>query len=209
MPSYARKHQLEGSLTYHVLNRSNGRIPIFVDNKDFDCFKGILIRYKEKYNLQIYHWVIMSNHYHLLIEVQDPGLISKIMAGINKAYSHYYHKTNRTSGYLWQGRFKMQPVQKEGYMIACGRYIEQNPLKAGLVKRAEDYLYSSARYYCLGSKDEITNEDAYYWEMGCDERARREAYREFLKKFKNLIMRIRGVLIRWRSLRGIKPFWIV
>lgn len=139
MPSCARKHQLESSLTYHVLNRSNGRVPIFIDAEDFEYFKDILIRYKVRYGFRLFHWAIMSNHYHLLIEIDAPELISRVMAGINKAYSYYYHKRNETSGYLWQGRFKMQPVQKEDYMIACGRYIEQNPLKAGIVKSVDDY----------------------------------------------------------------------
>jgi len=183
MPSYARKHQLEHSLTYHVLNRSNGRVPIFIDDEDFEFFKDILMRYKVRFGFRLYHWVIMSNHYHLLIEMDDPGLISKVMAGINKAYSHYYHKKNKTSGYLWQGRFKMQPVQKEDYMIACGRYIEQNPLKAGMVERAEDYMHSSAPFYCLGGDDGITDEDAYYLDMGHDKQAQQKTYCEFLKGF--------------------------
>jgi len=183
MPYYARKHQLESSLTYHVLNRSNSRVPIFIDAEDFEYFKDVLARYKARYGFRLYHWVIMSNHYHLLLEIQDPRLISKIMAGINKAYSYYYHKINETSGYLWQGRFKMQPVQKEDYMIACGRYIEQNSLKAGIVKNAEDYPHSSARHYCLGSEDGITDDDVWYLELGHNEKERQKAYQDFLKDF--------------------------
>ena len=77
----------------------------------------------------------------------------------------------------------MQPVQKEDYMISCGRYIEQNPLKAGMVENAEDYLHSSARYYGLGSEDGITDEDAFYFNMGHNEKERQKAYRDFLKEF--------------------------
>lgn len=183
MPYCARKHQLENSLTYHVLNRSNGRVPIFIDTEDFEYFKDILARYKTRYGFKLYHWVIMGNHYHLLLEIEDPRLISKVMAGINKAYSYYYHKNNATSGYLWQGRFKLQPVQKEDYMVACGRYIEQNPLKAGMVKSPEDYPHSSARHYCSGSKDGITDDDLWYLGLGDNEMERQKAYWEFLKDF--------------------------
>lgn len=77
----------------------------------------------------------------------------------------------------------MQPVQKEDYMTACGRYIEQNPLKAGMVKNAEDYPHSSARHYCFGGEDGITDDDVWYLELGHNEKERQKAYQEFLKDF--------------------------
>lgn len=95
----------------------------------------------------------MSNHYHLLLELDDPCLLSGFMAGFNRAYTHYYHKVNKSSGLLWQGRFKSQPVQKENYMLVCGRYIERNPVVANIVSEAVDYTYSSAKFYCSGIFD--------------------------------------------------------
>ena len=174
---------LEGSLTYHIFNRSNRRIPVFVDAEDSEYFKDIIWRYKKKYIFKLYHWVIMSNHYHLLIECEEPEMISKIMAGINKAYSFYYHQGRKTGGYLWQGRFKMQAVQKEEYLRTCGRYIEQNPLKAGMVKRAEEFPYSSARWYCLGERDGITDVSPFYESMGRDDKERKEEYSRFLESY--------------------------
>lgn len=183
MPTYSRKHQLSGSLVYHIFNRSNARIPIFKRKEDFSYFKDLLSGYSSRFDLKIYHWVIMSNHYHLLLEITEPELISGFMAGLAKAYSCYHHKVYATSGLLWQGRFKMQPIQKERYLIACGRYIERNPVQAGMVEVTSEYPYSSARFYILGEDDGITVEDPAFLEFGKDLDTRRHAYMEFLRDF--------------------------
>jgi len=183
MPSYARKHQLGSSLIYHIFNRSNARVSIFSKEEDFAYFVNLLKEYMLRFQLKIYHWVVMSNHYHLLLEIEIPENISAFMAGLNRAYTHYYHKTYQTSGLLWQGRFKSQPVQKELYLLACGRYIERNPVRSGLVLEAVDYPYSSARFYCLGKPDGITAQDPAFIEFGSDQRQRQQGYTEFLRNF--------------------------
>lgn len=183
MPSYARKHQLNRSLLYHVFSRSNARLPIFHKPDDFGHFTALLKSYAAGFGLLIYHWVIMNNHYHLLFEIAEPETISRCMAGLARAYTHYYHKTYRTSGYLWQGRFKLQPIEKEGYLIACGRYIERNPVRAGIVAAAELYPYSSAGYYCSGREDTLTTRSPCYSEFGEDDAERREQYKKFLLSF--------------------------
>lgn len=183
MPTYARKHQLAASLIYHLYSRSNARVQIFKCKEDYCYFMDLLKDYSLRFDLKIYHWVIMSNHYHLLLELAEPERISKMMAGLSKAYSCYHHKTYSLSGFLWQGRFKLQPVQKERYLIACGRYIERNPVKAAMVKEAYEYPYSSARFYSFGENDGITVEDPTFLEFGTDLISRRNAYIEFLRNF--------------------------
>ena len=185
MPTYARKHQLGSSLIYHIYNRSNARVTIFNRQEEFRYFMALLKDYSLRFLLKIYHWVIMSNHYHLLLELEEPELLSRIIAGLAKAYSCYHHKVYFSSGFLWQGRFKLQPVQKENYLIACGRYIERNPVKAGLVNESCDYPYSSARFYCLGEPDELTTEDPTFIDFGFNIQSRRDFYREFLRNFNN------------------------
>lgn len=185
MPSYARRHQLSNSLIYHVFNRSNAREFIFRWAEDFTHFTELLKFYSRKFKLRIYHWVIMSNHYHLLLELDEPGLLSKIMAGLNRAYTHYHHKTYKSSGLLWQGRFKSQPVQKENYILTCGRYIERNPVAANIagISQASDYPYSSARFYCLGISDALTTSDQLYLELGNNDFERQVKYKQFLQNF--------------------------
>jgi putative transposase len=181
MPEYARKHQLTESLTYHVFNRSNAKVTIFRCDQDYDHFMKVLIRYMTAFGLKIYHWAIMPTHYHLLLEIGDPERLSKAIGGIALAYTQYFHKKYNSCGFLWQGRFKSQPVQKECYMITCGRYIDRNPVKAELVTCAELYSYSSARFYCLGIDDGITTPDPFYATLAASARERQIRYGALLR----------------------------
>ena len=183
MPSYARKHQLQQSLVYHAFSRSSGRKAIFHEPKDFAYFKELLCEYSSRFSSKIYHWVIMPNHYHLVIELDCPELISKFMAGLHRAYSHYYHKQYNSVGFLWQGRFKLQPIQKDLYLMNCGRYVERNPVRGGMTAEAFEYAHSSARFYCLGQEDGITRVSPYFNNFGKSTVMRQAAYKEFLRVF--------------------------
>jgi len=183
MPSHARKHQLQGNLIYHVFNRANRKSNIFHGKDDFMRFTSILKKYASSFNLQIFHWAIMPNHYHILIELPIPEILSSIMSGIQRSYTHYYHKTYKTCGYLWQGRFKEQAIQKDRYLLACGRYIERNPVVAGIVEYAEEYFYSSARFYALSIKDRLTSQNPLYSNFGLSIEERLLNYRVFLQDF--------------------------
>lgn len=185
MPSYPRKYQLAGSLMYHTYNRSNGGTCIFCDDADYQKFMNLLRRYSASFSIKIYHWAIMPTHFHLLFELPCPRLISKLMAGITVVYTRYYHSKYGTHGFLWQGRFKLQAVQKERYLISCGRYIERNPLKIGLCVESDDYLYSSARFYTRGIADGITVEDPIYDNFGPNPLSRRNNYRNFVHETNN------------------------
>ncbi|MFC1807443.1 transposase [Candidatus Omnitrophota bacterium] len=183
MPNVARRHQLQGNLLYHVFNRGNAKSVVFRDLEDYENFTDILLRYRIERGVRFYNYVIMPNHYHLLLEINDPDQLSSIMAGINKSYSWYYHKTYKTVGYLWQGRFKSKPVQKDGYLQVCARYIERNPLAQGIVSNPEDYLYSSARHYILGLTDRLLSEHPFYSEFGNNSEERRSSYKNWLLDF--------------------------
>ena len=183
MPYCARKHQLEQSLVYHAYNRSNARVAVFHSDGDYHYFIRLLKEYAKRFGSKVYHWVVMPNHYHLLMELEKPENISKLMAGLNRTYTCYYHRNYATAGFLWQGRFKLQPVQKEEYLTACGRYIERNPVKANIVSEAKSYPYSSAQFYCLGGKDELTQKNPLFDGFGRNEIERQVAYTEFLRNF--------------------------
>lgn len=180
MPSKPRRHQLEGALVYHLMNRANRRFEIFHDEEDYACFKEILCRYVERNGFLIYHYCLMPNHYHIEAEMENIEELPRVMAGINRSYTHYYHKKYKTSGFLWQGRFKSKAVQKNEHLLSCARYIENNPVRAKLVRKAEEYLYSSARFYALGVKDGVVSECPFYREFGTTIEKMRYNYGMFL-----------------------------
>jgi len=183
MPSSARTYQLKQSLIYHIFNRGHNRNEIFHTEDDYRHFIELLARYSAGRSMLIYHWALMPNHYHLAVEFAMPERMSSIMAGIARSWVHYHHRVYKTAGAIWQGRFKSQPIEKELYLNACGRYIERNPVKAGIVRTAREYPYSSAPYYILGNDDRLTVQSPLFGGFGTTTESRRQRYEEFLFSF--------------------------
>lgn len=176
MARYVKKHQLQKGLAYHILNRGNARSDVFHDEEDFIYFKELLKRYRETHGFFLYHWVLMNNHFHLVMEMEEPEGLSATIAGILRSYVHYHHKKYNSAGHLWQGRFKSQAIEKKSYLLACGRYVEQNPLRARLVDYPWEWPHSSAKFYCLGAEDQLTVPDPIW-----DKERNKTGYKQYQK----------------------------
>src|SRR5262249_33358114 len=100
----------------------------------------------------------MNNHFHLLVQLDNPRRLSSLMAGLLLAYVPYFNRKYGVVGHLWQGRFKSPIVERQGYWLSCGRYIERNPVAAGLVSQPWLYPFSSCRAYVLGEADPLVTE---------------------------------------------------
>ena len=139
----ARPYRLQGeNIFYHITNRGNGRQKIFLNNVDFKKFLEYLLKAKEKYSFYLYAYILMSNHYHLLIETRYPNL-SKIMQYINSSYTTYFNIKRKKVGHMFQGRYKSIVVDKDNYFLGLTRYIHLNPIRAKMVNRPEEYQWSS------------------------------------------------------------------
>ena len=170
-----RKLRIEIAGYYHVINRGVEQRVIFKEAEDYRYFEELLCTYAPSYGVTLHNYCLMSNHYHLLIEIKD-GMLSKFMRQINMNYAIYFNKKNRRSGHLWQGRFKSWYVTDEAYLYTLILYIEQNPVKAKMVKRVEEYPYSTAHYF-LEEKLPRYLENSYMAENYKDDK---EAIKEFL-----------------------------
>ena len=175
MPRTARSFQK--ALCYHVMNRGVNRQSIFIDDQDRQYFSRTVSEYKDLCGAKVYHWVWMGNHYHMLIEIVFENLHG-FVGGIQQAYAQYHHARHNGTGVFWQGRFKSKPVEVGSYLSTCGRYIERNPVRAGLSVSACDYMWSSANSYVRKVNDQITNENPY---MGGFSDEDRIAYGEALE----------------------------
>ena len=170
MPRVARL--LQRALCYHVMNRGVNLQCIFADDEDRAYFKQTVAEYKALCGARIYHWCWMDNHYHLLVEVVHENLRG-FAGGLQQAFAQYHHARHHGSGVFWQGRFKSRPVEVGSYLVSCGRYIERNPVRAGLICNAWDYGWSSAARYVNCIADGLTDENPY---LGAFEDADRRAY---------------------------------
>ena len=140
-----RKPRIDLSGYHHVINRGVNRENIFLCNDDKDKFLDILEITREIYNLTIHSFCILDNHYHLLIETQQENL-SLAVRYINSQYAIYFNKKNDRIGPLWQGRFKSWYVHNDEFLYLLFRYIEMNPVKAGLSTEIGEYPFSSSYF---------------------------------------------------------------
>ncbi|MDH3446174.1 MAG: transposase, partial [Deltaproteobacteria bacterium] len=141
-------------LLYHVIVRGNQRRQTFRSDKDYRAYLDRLEKYRAKFRVLIYAYCLMPNHVHLLLETGSSPL-AKFMQGLQQSYTQYFNRTHRKVGHLFQGRYKAIICEKDSYLLALVRYIHLNPVRAGLVKRPERYLYSGHKSYLISGTAKI------------------------------------------------------
>ena len=180
MSRLPRRWQWAAEACYHLMDRGHNREPVFLDDEDRRAFLGLVERYRRRVGFRLYHYCLMKNHFHLLLQLEDPRHVSPLMAGLLRAYVHHCHRRHGFVGHRFQGRFKSPAVQRRAYLLSCGRYIERNPLEAGMVAEPWQYLWSSARAYALGEADPLLAENPEYLALAEAPARRQQLWREFL-----------------------------
>jgi len=134
-----------GEMIYHVINRANARMQIFNEDKDYQLFEKVLKEAKEKFNMRILAYCIMPNHWHLVLYPKQDGDLRRFMMWLSMTHTQRWHSQHNTIGlgHLYQGRYKSFIIQTNKYLLQLFRYIERNALRANLVKKAEDWKWSS------------------------------------------------------------------
>src|SRR3989304_10587763 len=178
MPRVARA--IKGDGVFHVISRGNNKQWIFHEEEDFKKFLEIVDLHKKAKPFYLYHYVLLNNHFHLLLEPGPGQIISKILQGIKLSYVYYYRKKYNYFGHLFQDRFKSILIQKDSYLLSCGAYIELNPVRAKIIKSAEGYQYRSSRYYTRGEKNYFIDPDPFYLGIAKTDEVRRKRYKEFM-----------------------------
>ncbi|MGD2029706.1 MAG: transposase [Desulfobacterales bacterium] len=141
--------EFKGAL-YHIISRGNERRNIFLGDNDYEVFLDVLEEMSDRFDVDIFAYVLMSNHYHLLIRTNQKNL-SQSMQWVGTTYTRRFNLKHSRSGHLFQGRFKSILVQNDAYLMQLSCYIHRNPLRAGLVNRLTDYRWSSYRSYAYKS----------------------------------------------------------
>ncbi len=131
---------------YHLINRANARAMIFDTHRDYGAFEDILADAKEKTHMRVYAFVIMPNHWHLLVEPRADGDLGRFMKWLTLTHTMRWHAVHDSvgRGHIYQGRYKSFPVQSDEYFLTVCRYIERNPVRAGLVQKPTDWQWGSA-----------------------------------------------------------------
>ena len=138
---------------HHVTQRGNNRQTVFIDDQDRLTYLDLLKQYAVKFKLDIWAYCLMSNHVHLLVIPRAEDALSCGVGLANQVYTRYVNRKYFRSGRLWQNRFFSCVVDKDEYLWCLARYIENNPVKAGLSDAAENYRWSSAKHHLEGEPD--------------------------------------------------------
>src|SRR5208283_908834 len=135
----------DGDLIYHVLNRANARMTIFEKDHDYEAFERILEEAVERTRTRLLAYCLMPDHWHLIVWPRQDGELSRFVGWLTLTHTQRWHahRHNAGTGHLYQGRFKSFPVQEDEHLRVLCRYVERNPLAASLVKRSEDWRWSS------------------------------------------------------------------
>jgi putative transposase len=162
-------------LVYHALNRGNNRSPVFAAAADYQTFLRALGQTKDRYPFRLYAYCLMGSHFHLVLEPQAGQSISRILQSLTVAHTWHYHRQRDSSGHVWQGRFKSPVIAADEHLLTVMRYVESNPLRAGMVLDLAAYPWSSYLVHVLGKTMSLADE-AVVWPALAKTVAARQAY---------------------------------
>ena len=161
----------------HVIQRGNDRQACFRAPADFQVYLETLATASERYGCSVHAYVLMTNHVHLLMTPTDREGISRTMQALGRRYVRYFNQQHGRTGTLWEGRHKASLVDSESYLLTCYRYIELNPVRAGMVNSPADYRWSSFRANANGQHDPLIVPHDEYLSLGTRVEDRLAAYR--------------------------------
>ena len=175
MPRRPRIH-IDG-LPLHIVQRGHNRGTCFFDDQDRLAYLGWLREALERERCSLHAYVLMTNHFHLLLTPEQADRVPQVLISVGRRYVQYINHTYGRTGTLWDGRYKSSLVQAETYLLLCQRYIELNPIRAGMAADPVDYRWSSYRTNALGASNALLSPHPLYLALGADDDARRAAYR--------------------------------
>ena len=194
----------EGAV-YHVMSRGNRAEFIFGEDSWKEYFIEVLERTSERYDVEVYAYCIMGNHYHLLVGV-PLGMLSRIMHIIQSSYGSYIRRTQKWIGHVFAGRYKSLCVEKENYLLQLSRYIHLNPVREGIARAPEEYFWSSYRYYAGQKKPDWLKVEWLLSEYGKTYRVAQRKYVDFVEAAIGSSLTFPGDQVVGQAILGGKEF---
>jgi putative transposase len=167
---------------HHVIQRGNDRQLIFRDDADYAAFLTWLRDAARQFKVAVHAYVLLPNHLHLLLTPSDQAGLGRMMQWVGRHYVPYFNHKYERAGTLWQGRYKATVIDSERYFMTCCRYIELNPVRAGMVASPAEYAWSSYAHHVGRTPDPLIIDHPLYWALGNTPFDREVAYRELTEQ---------------------------
>ena len=168
---------------HHIIQRGHNRQSVFACEDDYRYYIDNLAKWKERLKCRVYAFCLMTNHVHLVVDPgEDPENLGRLMKRVAGRQTRFINRLEGRSGTLWEGRFKSSPIDSNAYLLACCRYVELNPVFAGICDDPAAYPWSSCRSKVTDKTFTWLDADSLYLELGSTEEERRQNYQRFLRQ---------------------------
>lgn len=181
-------------MAHHVIQRGNNRQSTFFTEGDYRQYLESLQQAAERHGCAIHAYVLMTNHVHLMVTPESEQGLSRMMQSVGRRFVRLINTIHRRTGTLWEGRFKSALIDSERYLLTCMRYIELNPVRAGMVTAPGDYPWSSFKINAWGRGSTLVSPHPVYLALGQSDAERRHAYGALFDDIlsKEVVNQIRG-----------------
>ncbi|AOF84653.1 transposase IS200 like family protein [Hydrogenophaga sp. RAC07] len=166
---------------HHVIQRGNNRQPIVKTDADREVLLELMGENAKKHQVAINAYVLMDNHFHLLLTPETGEGVPLMMQAVGRRYVRYFNDLYQRTGTLWEGRYKSTLIQTDRYLLACMAYLDLNPVRAGIVNDPKQYVWSSHRHFIGQTSDRRVTPHPLVWSLGNTPFAREAAYTELVR----------------------------
>lgn len=165
---------------HHIVQRGQNGEAIFTEEGDYNYYLENLKECKEELSVKVYGYCLMLNHVHLILDpCEDVASFGKLIKRLASRQTRFVNHKEKRTGSLWDGRYRSSPIEAETYLLACNRYVELNPVKAGIVEQAKDYHWSSYQQK-VGMETMWIDQDSAYLDLSDNEMQRRQRYMDYI-----------------------------
>ena len=168
------------NMPHHVLHRGNNGQTVFVDAEDYQAFTDLLRQVAQTHLVAVHGFVLMPNHFHLLVTPQTEQGVPQLMQALGRSYVRYFNARHGRTGTLWEGRYRSTVVEPTAALLQCIIFVDSNPVRAGLEPRAGDYAWSSCAHHLGASPVTWLRDPAVFWALGNTPCAREAEYARLL-----------------------------
>lgn len=168
---------------HHIVQRGHNRETVFVEKEDYIYYLDTLKEWKQELRVNVYGYCLMTNHVHLILDpVDEPANLGKLMKRLAGRQTRYVNYQEKRTGSLWEGRYKSSPIETDSYLLACHRYVERNPVKAGMIEDAGEYEWSSYRQHVGLETQCWIDFDPAYMGLADDKEERMQRYMDYINQ---------------------------
>ncbi|MBI4374630.1 MAG: transposase [Deltaproteobacteria bacterium] len=170
----------ERDLHYHVISRCNNGAYHFETNEDFSLYLDLIRQVKLRHGFRLFNYVMMNSHVHLFLQPSERFSLQKTMQMINSRYAWHYNQRKERKGHFWLDRYKSIPVDSDKHALDLMRYIDRNPVRAGMVIKPREWLWGGHLFYAEGKSNTLLEPHPSYLALGLENESRKASYKGYV-----------------------------